>query len=421
MQRQAYHTSLKELAHYGLLPPKYQKKIPRTNLHRWRKDAFDRYLGSEINQIADKHTELIKVLNEYPKMFYAYGRLIKTVINIVEKSNDFSKLVRESKKQVIETIYRVKDIVPINKAIKIFKISSSTLNVWKKDIEHFCSMSFFNHCNRLYPNQIIPAEIQKVKKALLNPATSHWSIKSTYLKGIREGMITMSLDSVYKLNRRLGIRDSIKKKKFKKKRKIGIRASAPNQIWHADITVMKTLNKKKYYIYLVIDNFSRKVLAFDVREKVSGLVTTKTIREAFKKASAVTKNLNVRLIVDGGPENNNRYIDDFISQDQINIKKLVALRDVDFSNSMIENTNKVLKYQYLFPEYPKDYDDLIRLLNFFVHDFNEIRPHGQLNGLTPNEAFNGIQLPDDFRTILLKKARLKRLEYNRNNRCKSCI
>lgn len=421
MRRQSYHTTLKELAHHGLLPPKYEKQIPRTNLHRWKNDNFGRFVGTEINRIADNHTELIKTLNEYPKMFQAYGRLIKTLVNTVSKANDFGKLVRESKKEVVEAIYHVKEIIPINKAIKLFNISTTTLSIWKTDIEYECTKSFFNQCNRIYSNQIIPSEIRQLKKVLLNPATSHWSIKSVYLKGIRDKKITMSINSVYKLNRRLGIRDGIRRKKFKKKRKVGIRATKPNRIWHADITVMKTLDKKKYYIYLVIDNFSRKILSYEIKEKVSGLVTTGTIKEAYKKASKLTKDLNVKLIVDGGPENNNVYIDDFINQSEINIKKLVALRDIDFSNSMIENVNKVLKYQYLFPDHPENYDDLLKQVEYFIDDFNSIRPHGQLNGLTPDEAYEGKVLPESFRTTILKQAREKRLEYNRNNRCNACV
>ena len=113
-------------------------------------------------------------------------------------------------------------------------------------------------------------------------------------------------------------------------------------------------------------------------------------------------------------------MDNFINQSQINIEKLVALKHIDFSNSMIENTNRVLKYQYLFPDHPEDYDHLLRQVKFFIDDFNVKRPHGQLNGLTPSEAFAGKKLPDDYKSIVFKQSRLKRLEYNRNNRCISC-
>ncbi len=122
LQRASYHTTLKELTHYGLLPPKYEKEIPRTNLHRWRHDSPERFVGGEINKIADDHSELIKTLNEYPRMFYAYGRLVKTVIGIANKTENYGKIMRESKEKIVKAIMQAKDYVPIEKAVRIFNI-----------------------------------------------------------------------------------------------------------------------------------------------------------------------------------------------------------------------------------------------------------------------------------------------------------
>ncbi len=171
--RQSYHTSLKELVHHGLLPPKYQDVIPRTNIHRWKQDHMERYIGSEINKIADNHTELIQTLNQYPRMFYAYGRLVNTVVSIAQTTDDFSKKMRSSKEKIVKAIDRVKDFVPVEKAVRIFGISTSTFYTWVSDLQHLCSKSFFNKCNRIYSNQIAPHEIRAVKKALLNPSTIH--------------------------------------------------------------------------------------------------------------------------------------------------------------------------------------------------------------------------------------------------------
>lgn len=419
--RQAYHTSLKELVHYDLLPPKYKEIIPRTNIHRWKHDQMDRYVGSEMNKIADNHTELIQTLNQYPRMFYAYGRLVKTVVSIAQSTDNFSKKMRLSKEKVVKAIDRAKDFVPVEKAVRIFGISKSTFYTWVSDLEHLCSKSFFNKCNRIYSNQLTPNEIKAVKKSLLNPATLHWNIKNVYLHGLRKGTITVSLHSVYKLNRVLGIRTPKTKKKFKKKRKIGIRASKPNQIWHTDITIVKTLDGVKQYVYLVIDNFSRKVLAHSIEDKVSGLVTVKTIEEAVRQAKEVSDDLlNIQLIVDGGPENNNYKIDQFIANSVVDIEKLVALRDINFSNSMIESVNKILKYSYLFPYPSENKADLELNLPDHILDFNDVRPHGPLNGLTPTEAFQGDRMPEDFRTKILKQARLDRVAFNRQNQCRIC-
>ncbi|MDG1331836.1 MAG: DDE-type integrase/transposase/recombinase [Crocinitomicaceae bacterium] len=421
LMRQVYHTSLKELDHYELLPPKYLKTIPRTNVHRWKHDQMDRYVGSELNKIADKHTDLIKTLNHYPRMFYAYGSLVNTVVSIAKTTNDFSNKMRLSKKKVVKAIDQTKELVSVEKAVELFGISTSTFYTWVSDLEHSCTKSFFNKCNRIYSNQITPHEIRAVKKALLNPATIHWSIKSVFLKGLREGKITVSLHTIYRLNRVLGIRCPKMKKKFKKKRKVGIRASKPNQIWHTDITIVKTLDGVKHYAYLVIDNFSRKLLAYSIEDKVSGLTTVKTIEKAIKHAKEVSNDLlNVQLIVDGGPKNNNRKIDQFIKNSEVNIEKLVALRDIDYSNSMIESVNKIFRYSYLFP-YPSDNKADLEL-NFpnHVYDFNDVRPHGPLNGLTPTEAFRGDRMPEGFRNKILKQARLDRLAFNRENQCQIC-
>jgi putative transposase len=202
---------------------------------------------------------------------------------------------------------------------------------------------------------------------------------------------------------------------------VGIRANKPNQIWHADITIVKTLDGVKQYVHLVIDNFSRKVLAHSIQNAVSGLATIKTIEEAIRNAIEVSIDLsNVLLIVDGGPENNNYKIDQFITNSEVDIEKLVALRDVDYSNSMIESVNKILKYAYLFPYPSENKSDLeINLPNHII-DFNDVRPHGPLNGLTPTEAYRGDRMPEDFRTKILKQARLDRLAFNRENQCQIC-
>ena len=420
MSRASYHTSLKELVYHDLIPESFVAKIPKSNLYRWKSDDFSRYVGSEINQIADKHTELIQTLNHYPKMFQAYGKLINTMVNISAKTKGFNRTIRESKEEVVNAINNVKGIISIEKAAQVFKISKGTFHSWVIDTKYKCDGSFFKQCLKSYSTQIIPKEIKEIKTALTDPKTLHWSMKSIHLNGIRKGSLSVSLHTLYKINRLLGIRRTKGKVFRKKKRKKGIRASSPNRIWHTDITVMKTLDNKKYYIYLLIDNYSRKILSYDIKERVMGRITTKLIREAYEKAMTVTKDLNVNLIVDGGPENNNIYVENFISQSQINITKQIALKDINFSNSMIERVNMTLKYRYLFPKEIRDLKHLKRTFRYFLNDYNYKKPHGQLNGLTPDEAWKGIQIDKKHQYNVLKQARARRIVFNKTNKCIKC-
>lgn len=58
------------------------------------------------------------------------------------------------------------------------------------------------------------------------------------------------------------------------------------------------------------------------------------------------KDQNLELIVDGGSENNNKTIAEFIKNCHVNISKKIALKDVTFSNSIVEEPYKIMKSYY---------------------------------------------------------------------------
>ena len=149
-------------------------------------------------------------------------------------------------------------------------------------------------------------------------------------------------------------------------------------------------------------------------DRVSGEVRMQTLREAWDTAKPDRK---VELIVDGGPENNNHTIDCFINSTEVDMKKSVALKDIVFSNSMVEAANKLLKYRYLFPENIADGTQLKIALEKSINDFNEIRPHGNLGGLTPSEAYQGENVPITFDPQALRQ----RIDQNQaNTGCTQC-
>ena len=98
-------------------------------------------------------------------------------------------------------------------------------------------------------------------------------------------------------------------------------------------------------------------------------------------------NDDVHLIVDGGAENNNFVVDEYIAT--VPIKKLIAQKDVLFSNSLVESVNKIIKYRSLFLHNIPNINALKKHLDEFIPIYNNVRPHVSLNGLTPNEVLNG--------------------------------
>jgi hypothetical protein len=95
-----------------------------------------------------------------------------------------------------------------------------TFNTWKKDLKLSCKNSYFEKCNKRYPHQITPHEVQAVIKALTFPATEHWSIRNIHLYGLRNGTLTFSEGTIYKINKHLKIRKRGRNKKYKVKKKV---------------------------------------------------------------------------------------------------------------------------------------------------------------------------------------------------------
>src|SRR5579859_5952146 len=98
---------------------------------------------------------------------------------------------------------------------------------------------------------------------------------------LRNGTLPLALNTWYKYAKRLSL-TRLKTDGRRKKHVEGIRAISPNQIWHADITRFVTSDNQIHYIYLVVDNFSRKILSWFVADKVSALIRRNTIGEALK-------------------------------------------------------------------------------------------------------------------------------------------
>ena len=128
----------------------------------------------------------------------------------------------------------------------------------------------------------------------------------------------------------------------------------------------------------------------------------------------------IELLVDGGPENNNHLVDQYLKLKKRNLRKLIAGKDTRFSNSMVEAQNRLLKYHYLFKHPFRDIQHLRTLLDWIIEDYNHRRPHHSLKGLTPQEALSGINPPKEFCQLQMKKSKQERSAENASKSCGIC-
>ncbi len=410
----SYHTALKQLAKNERLPEIYLDEIDRSTVWRWKQEQKDKYLGTELSNIEVLDQFISR--NEAQKVMRTYLKVASAFAYILNKEDQFHNALKQNLSLFIKTIVRYQKDIDIKIILRLCKVPLSVFYYWKTQVLKKCKTSPIMLCKKTYPNQLTTYEVSVMKSLLLEERFRFWPVCSIAYYALRERLLSVSLSTWYLYRKKLGIvRPSILKKK---KYSIGIRASQPNQIWHADITIVKTKDNIKHYVYLLMDNFSKYILSWRIEPYVSGKVRVETIREAYNRF--IKGSQDVTLIIDGGPENDNNEMNAFMNNDNINLRSLIALKDIPFSNSVIEAQNKLFKYRYLFRQ---EYDNIYGLRRVFewdVNDYNNIRPHISLKGQTPHEAHSGMSGFEDKWSKQIQSAQRNRLIVNRKELCGLC-
>ena len=124
------------------------------------------------------------------------------------------------------------------------------------------------------------------------------------------------------------------------------------------------------------------------------------------------------MLADAGVENVNAQVDELIHTGIL--RRLLALTELKFSNSMIEAWWRSLKHQWLFL-HSLDVTTVRRLVAFYVDEHNRVLPHSAFRGQTPDEMYFGTG--DAVPTALTARAataRRTRGEANRSASCETC-
>jgi putative transposase len=394
--RNSYHSTVKIAyaldIHKQWLPDSFIKSIPRSTSHAWRYDSTEKYIGQEYAIQINDNVEELKLLYDEKvalekRLFVAYTRIKLTIFEIFGR-DEIKKAMNQNYKAVLTFIMSSKNSFEggVKTMCKFLDIRPQAFSNWLKASQNHCTNSAKGTCLKKNPGQVRLSELQVISRLLNRKRFKHWPIASVWAYAVRNNHVHLSLSSWYVYNRKYKFR----KPKFafnKRKQYDPLRAPEPNHTWHADVTIVKTLDGVKNYVYLIVDNYSKLIINWKVSTKCNGEIRAQTIREAvyqeFGEDLNPTKQID--LIVDGGTENNNKTVEQFIKQSQVAITKKIALKDIVQSNSMVEASNKILKHQYLFKEPQTNTEELISHLKEAVFDFCKRRPHCILGLYTPYE------------------------------------
>ena len=188
-------------------------------------------------------------------------------------------------------------------------------------------------------------------------------------------------------------------------------------MWHIDTTVIRLLDGSRVYLHAVIDNFSRRILAWRVAETVAPVNSVAVLIEASR--GAMPSETTPVVLADAGVENVNAQIDDLITTGVL--RRVLAFTELKFSNSMIEAWWRSLNHQWLFLHSLDSVTTVRRLVEFYVQEHNRVLPDSAFRGQTPDEMYfgTGNAVPANL-TSRAAAARRARVEANRAAACQRC-
>jgi len=164
-------------------------------------------------------------------------------------------------------------------------------------------------CRRSTPTRLTADEILEIKSMVMSPEYRHVSTGRLAVLAQRLGRVFAAPATWYKLVRERGWRRP-RMRVHPQQPKQGVRATEPDELWHVDMTVIKLVDGTKVFLHAVIDNFSRRILAWRVSDRFEFGTTVTLLQEAARGTVSVED--TPTLVADGGVENINAGVDELI-------------------------------------------------------------------------------------------------------------
>ena len=241
----------------------------------------------------------------------------------------------------------------------------------------------------------------------------HMPLRTLALYAQRAGTVFASTTTWAKLVRQCGWRRP-RRRVYPARPKTGVRATHPNEYWHIDVTVIRLVGDTKAYLHAVIDNFSRRILAWRLAKRLAPTTTCEILNEAGKNLDQTPT-----VVADSGVENVNTGVDQLMA-DGI-VRHVLAQVEVSFSNSMIEAFWRSLRHQWLYLHSLESFRQLDQLVDFYVREHNAQMPDHAFDGQTTDEVyFDHGDRVRDLLTAARHQARRARMAANRSESCRGC-
>lgn len=288
--------------------------------------------------------------------------------------------------------------VGVEKACEAFGLARSNYYRWRKSPQGASDETV-----RPTPSwSLSREEQQKVLETLHTDRFIDQSPREVYATLLDEGLYLCSVRSMYRILNQHGEvrerRDQLRHPVYKKPELL---ATGSNQVWSWDITKLLGPAKWTYfYLYVLLDIFSRYVVGWMVAPQESASLAKKLIEESCVKQSIGSGQLVIHS--DRGPSMRSKPVALLLAD--LGVTKSHSRPHVSNDNPFSESQFKTMKYRPEFPERFGSLEDARTFCRDFFSWYNTQHYHSGIGLLTPEQVHDGLaqQIVKERQEILEK-------------------
>jgi putative transposase len=295
-------------------------------------------------------------------------------------------MTAESKLEVLRAVQGAG--LPVTQVLYQLRIARTTYYRWRRSFRQRGQPGLHDRAStrgRTW-NQILPEERDKVLEiALLFP---DWSPRQVSCHITDTAGFAVSESSVYRLLKSEGLIQEVRQQTFPAGPEYRVKTTKPNQQWQTDATYLLVKNWGWYYLISVLDDFSRRILAWRLQSAMATGDFSDVIEEACEsvRLSSIPEADRPRLVTDHGAA--------LISRDfgrYLEIKGLGHILASPYhpqTNGKIERYHRSCKEQINLVVWESP-EELEREISAFIDYYNSRRYHEALGNVTPDDVYFG--------------------------------
>lgn len=196
---------------------------------------------------------------------------------------------------------------------------------------------------------------------------------------------TVSESSVYRLLKRSGLIREVKVTSFPASKEYHSKPSEVNEQWQTDATYLHVEGWGWFYLISILDDFSRKILAWKLQTSMTGEDFTEVLEMACELAG-LNKNNMPNLVSDRGPALVSEVLAEYLAEK--GIYHILASPYHPQTNGKIERYHKSLKSEVKLQVYGTP-SALEEEIDKFINKYNQNRYHESLGNVTPDDVYYG--------------------------------